>query len=97
MLTDELWLKNADHANRMAARLAAHLARIPGIALTQKVEVNSVFATVPPEIIPVLLDRYFFYVWDEVVNEVRWMTSFNTTEDDVDQFANEVTQAAAAI
>ena len=97
LLTDELWLKNADHANRMAARLAAHLARIPGISLTQKVEVNSVFATVPPEIIPVLLDRYFFYVWDEVVNEVRWMTSFNTTEDDVDQFANEVTQAAAAI
>ena len=97
LLTDDLWLKNATHANRMAARLAAQLAGIPGITLTQQVEVNSVFATVPPEVIAVLLDSYFFYVWDEAVNEVRWMTSFNTTEDDVDQFANAVTQAVAAI
>jgi len=86
-LTDELWLKNAEHANAMAQRLAEAIRKIPRIRITQEVQSNAVFAVVPPPLIEELQEKYFFYVWNEAISEVRWMTSYDTTPDDVDQFA----------
>jgi threonine aldolase len=83
LLTDDLWLKNASHANSMARLLAKEVAQIPGIRITQKVEINGVFAIIPPEIIPDLQKEYFFYEWDESTSEVRWMTSWDTTPEDI--------------
>lgn len=83
LLEKDLWQQNAAHANRMATLLAEELARIPQIRITQKVESNGVFATLPREFIPVLQKRYFFYVWNEEISEVRFMTSFDTTEEDI--------------
>ena len=83
MLTGRLWYNNASHANKMACLLAEEVSKIPGIDLTQKVQINGVFAIVPPEIVPELQKEYFFYVWDEATSEVRWMTSWDTTEEDV--------------
>lgn len=82
----DLWKQNATHANRMAQLLEAEVKKIPAVQLTQKVEANGVFAIVPGKIIPQLQEKYFFYVWDEHRSEVRWMTSFDTTEEDVLQF-----------
>ncbi len=87
LLRDDLWLQNASHANAMAQRLATAVATVPGVRITQPTQVNAVFATVPPEAISVLQERYFFYVWDEARHEVRWMTSFDTTAEDIDAFA----------
>lgn len=87
-LTDDLWLKNALHANEMARLLADRVSDIPEVRITQKVESNGVFAIVPKELIPALRDEYFFYIWDEEKSEVRWMTSFDTREEDVMNFAN---------
>jgi threonine aldolase len=70
----------------MAKLLAAKIADIPQIKITQKVESNGVFAIVPPEIIPKLQKEFFFYMWDEHRSEVRWMTSFDTTEEDIERF-----------
>lgn len=81
-----LWKKTALHANRMARLLEQKLSVIPQIRITQKVQSNAVFAIVPPEIIKPLQRTYFFYTWDEQRNEVRWMTSFDTTEDDIESF-----------
>ena len=86
MLTDDLWLQNAEHANRMARLLAEELARVPQISITQKVEANGVFAVVPKRFVPLLQKKYFFYVWNEERSEVRFMTSFDTTEDDIADF-----------
>lgn len=86
LLTDDLWRRNAGHANRMAQILAARLAEIPPIQITQKVESNGVFALVPAKYISALQKRYFFYVWNEETSEVRLMTSFDTTEDDIAAF-----------
>lgn len=86
MLTGELWLKNAGHANKMAGMLAGEASAIPGIEITQKVQVNGVFARIPAEIIPELQKEYFFYVWNEATSEVRWMTSWDTTEEDISGF-----------
>jgi threonine aldolase len=86
LLTDELWRHNAAHANRMAQRLAAQLSLVPNVTLTQKVESNGVFAMIPPKYIPQLMEKYFFYVWNEEISECRFMTSFDTTEEDITQF-----------
>lgn len=86
LLTDDLWLTNAQNANRMAQILAQELARIPQIQITQKVEANAVFAVIPAQYVPVLQARYFFYVWNELASEVRLMTAFDTTEADIMDF-----------
>lgn len=86
LLTDELWRKNAAHANRMAQLLERELQSIPQVELTQKVESNGVFARVPRKNIPALQKHYFFYVWNEEISEVRLMTSFDTTEEDIRDF-----------
>lgn len=85
-LNREVWRKNAQHANSMAQLLYERLKDIPKIRITQKVEANSVFAIIPEDIIKPLQERYFFYVWDEARNEVRWMTSFDTTPEDIIDF-----------
>jgi threonine aldolase len=51
------------------------------------VEANAVFAILPAEFIPELQKQFFFYVWDENTSEVRWMTAFDTTKEDIDKFA----------
>jgi threonine aldolase len=86
-LENELWKKNALHANRMARRLHDEVRTIPGIEITQKVESNAVFARIPSRLIPVLQQQYFFYVWDESTSEVRWMCSYDTSEEDIDGFS----------
>ena len=87
LLADNLWRKNAEHANRMAQALAAELQRVRQIKITQKVESNGVFAIVPKKYVPLLQEKYFFYVWNEGTSEVRFMTSFDTSEDDIKDFA----------
>lgn len=85
-LSDNLWYENAKHSNEMAQLLAQQIKDIPQINITQKVEANGVFAIIPKEIIPELKQEYFFYDWDEVRSEVRWMTSFDTKEEDIIKF-----------
>jgi threonine aldolase len=87
-LSNDLWKKNAAHANKMARLLYSEVKDIPGIEITQKVESNGVFAIIPSEIIPILQKEYFFYIWDENKSEVRWMTSFDTSENDILQFSS---------
>lgn len=88
MLKDNLWLKSAAHANAMAQKLANAAEQIPSVNITQKVEANEIFAIIPREKISKLQNECFFYVWDEDAAEVRWVCSFDTTENDVIEFAN---------
>jgi threonine aldolase len=94
LLEDELWLRNAAHANRMARRLADRLRGVPGAELWQPVESNAVFASLHPAHIERLRREWDFYVWDEPAHVVRWMTAFDTTEADVDAFAAAVRETA---
>jgi threonine aldolase len=95
LLSDDLWLTCAGHANAMAARLASALADVPGLTITRPVETNAVFAALPPAVTESLQRDYPFYVWDEAAGEVRWMCSWDTTEEDVDGFAAAVRSALA--
>jgi threonine aldolase len=87
-LSNNQWRDTAVHSNRMAQILAEKVKGIPRVTVTQKVEANGVFAIIPPEVIPILQSEYFFYVWDEEKSEVRWMTSWDTTEEDIVNFSN---------
>jgi threonine aldolase len=87
-LKNELWIRNAKHANQMACYLAKQIEEIPSIKITHPVQANAVFAILPNEIISSLQQNYFFYVWNEATSEVRWMTSFDTTLEEIDEFVN---------
>jgi threonine aldolase len=86
LLSNDLWRKNAQHANQMAELLQREISKIPQVKIIYKVEANGVFAQVPRAAIAKLQKRYFFYVWDESRSVVRWMCSFDTTKDDIIQF-----------
>ena len=88
VLKDNLWLKTASHANRMAQKLANEANKIPGVRITQEVQGNEIFAIIPRDKIQVLQEKCFFYVWDENASEVRWVCSFDTTESDIIEFVN---------
>jgi threonine aldolase len=93
LLTDDLWKRSAEHSNRMAKVLETEIRKIPQARIVWKVEANGVFAKIPQHAIEKIKERYFFYPWIEEECIVRWMCSFDTTEDDVKEFARCVAEA----
>lgn len=98
----DLYLRNAGHANAMAARLhdgvAAGIAdgSLPGVALTQTPQVNAVFATLPAGVADRLREKFRFYDWAGAEGEVRWVCSFDTSEGDIDAFLAALREELAA-
>lgn len=95
LLEDDLWLRSAQHANAMGARLATAVRDVPGVRLTQEHRANVVFAALDPAVTARLQQDWPFYVWDEATGEVRWMCSWDTTEQEVDAFAAALAGAVA--
>jgi threonine aldolase len=93
MLDDELWRRNASHANEMARRLADGVHGLPGVEVRQPVEANAVFARLDPRHVKTLQGDWSFHVWDEETSMVRWMAAFDTSEADVDLFVASVRDA----
>jgi len=87
-LTGDLWKECAAHSNTMAKELEKRLREIGGVTITQKVESNGIFIIMPPEVAERISKEYFFYSWNEQLSEYRLMTSWDTTSDDVNQFAD---------
>jgi threonine aldolase len=95
LLEEQLWLRNARHANAMARRLADGVSGIPGVGLRYPVESNGVFATLDPALIEPLQREWNFYVWNAREHVVRWMAAFDTSEEDIDAFLAAIRAAAA--
>ena len=93
LLTNNLWRSSAEHANRMARVLEKEVSRIPCVKVVWKVEANGVFAQIPRHSIEKIKQHYFFYMWMEEESIVRWMCSFDTTEEDIHQFVKVVAEA----
>ena len=83
---DNLWKQCASHSNSMAKLLAEKLMGINGIRITQPVQSNGVFVIMPGEVAEKVSKYYFFYPWNEFISEYRLMTSWDTTEEDIDEF-----------
>ena len=97
MFEGDLWRRNARHANTMATRLAAHLAAIPAVRITQAVEANGVFAVIPAPAADAVRASWPFYIWNEGTGEARLVCSWDTTEADVDGFAAALADACAGL
>lgn len=93
LLTNDLWRRSAERSNCMARLLERELQGIPHVRVVWKVESNGVFAQIPRHAIEKIKERYFFYPWIEEECIVRWMCSFDTTEEDVKDFAAVVAEA----
>ncbi|SJN25760.1 Low-specificity L-threonine aldolase [Microbacterium esteraromaticum] len=102
LLEGDLWLRNARHSNAMAQRLRAAIEQgiadgaVSGVEFTQPTQANGVFATLPDGVADKLRESFRFYDWDAARNEVRWMCSFDTHEDDVDAFVAELGRLTAS-
>ncbi len=100
LLSENLWLFNARNANAMAQRLRDAVEPIAGVEVAQPVEANAVFAKLDRAAIDHLLEtsaaEHPFYIWDDAENVVRWMCAWDTTAEDVDQFAGAVAEAVRA-
>jgi threonine aldolase len=84
-----LWLETASHANAMAARLAAGAAAA-GVELAWPTQANEVFAVLSAADVAALRAAASdFYDWETRADGgvvVRWVCSWDTTEEDVDRF-----------
>jgi threonine aldolase len=96
LLTDDLWRRNASHANAMATRLHDAVAVLDGVHITRACDVNAVFAVLDPQVTARLQEQFGFYVWDQSTGEVRWMCAWDTTEADVDAFATAIAAEVSA-
>jgi threonine aldolase len=96
LMEDDLWLHSAAHANQMAQRLYQGVAGLPGVEVAYPVQSDSVFARLQPENVETLQRDWYFYIWDEATSTVRWMTAFNTTEDDVDHFVADIAKVTGS-
>ena len=103
LLTNDLGMNAARHANAMAAVLRTTLDAMvaegsaPGLMFTHPAEANAVFASLPRPAIDALREKFHFYDWDESANEVRWMTAFDTKVSDVHAFAEDIGAALRAV
>ncbi len=90
LLTDNLWLRMASHANLMAHKLAKSVSTLPEVRITRSVDANAVFVIIPSHSIKPLQAEYPFYEWNELTHELRWMCSFDTKEEEITDFVNKL-------
>jgi threonine aldolase len=97
ILQEGAWLRHATHANQMAKRLEAAIAPLPGIEIAHPVQTNSVFARLPAAAVKGMHERgWKFYTHVGAADEARLMCSWDTTPEDVDQFAADLKAFATA-
>lgn len=97
-LANDLWRRNAEHANAMAQRVAEGLAAIPGARLCHTVEANEIFVHLPPAIVHALRTAgHAVGLWGDPKDSVaRFVTAFNTDARELDAFIASATEAASA-
>ena len=87
LLHDDLWIRLAANANEMAQRLYDAVYALPGVHLERAPQINSLYPYLPADVIEPLREWSFFWNWDVVRHQVRWMAAWDTTPDDVARFA----------
>jgi threonine aldolase len=83
---NDLWKKCASHSNAMAKTMAVKLKQIKEVHITQEVQSNGIFIIIPHDVAERVRKHYFFYPWNEKNAEYRLMTSWDTTEEDIEGF-----------
>lgn len=86
VLPDDLWIELGAQTNATAQYLFDSIKSLPGVDAGEPPAVNSIYPILPAEIIKPLQDWSFFWDWDPERHQVRWMTAWDTTTEDVDAF-----------
>jgi threonine aldolase len=95
LFEDDLGLRSAAHANAMAQGMRSALEGTPGLAFSQPTDANALFAVLDNAAADRLRERFRFYDWDRSAGQVRWMCSFDTTDDDVNAFVSAIREELA--
>lgn len=89
-LRDEVWKKNATQANHIAQLLGEGISQHLEVTLSNPVQTNQIFATMPTSMIEHVNQKFPFYTWNDTTNEIRLVASFDNTEEDVQLFLEKV-------
>ncbi len=93
-ISNDVWLKNAKHANEMGKKLSDGLAKHNSIEIAYPTEANEVFAKLPRDIIEHLNSEGYIINEDELDGKaVRFVAAWNTQASDVESFLNRITQS----
>jgi len=98
LFRDDLGLRSATHANQMATLLrtsletALNAGEISGLSFSAPTQANAVFAILDNDVADRIRKSVRFYDWDRSRGEVRWMCSFDTTEQDVHHFVQLISE-----
>ena len=88
-ITNEVWLRNAKHANAMGKKLSQGLDQHKNIELAYPTEANEIFVKIPKDIIDQLNSEGYKINDDEWDGKaVRLVTAWNTTLSDIETFLN---------
>ncbi len=80
---NDLWKTLSTQANQQAQKIASIIKAIPHLSLSYPVETNQIFFTAPPSWLPLIQEEIFCYPWNQEKNEIRFITSWNTSDQDV--------------
>lgn len=83
-----LWRQIAEHSCQMAEKLHRGLQSLKMVEITAPRQSNAVFVQIPKAWVKPLREHQFFYVWNEKTFECRLMMSWDTTEEDIQEFLN---------
>jgi threonine aldolase len=89
-LENDLWAENARHANKMAQLLRKGISSVADFEFTQQIEANIILLKMPKPLVNHMLENHFFYVWDDSNSEIRLVTSWDTTEIDIERFLKDL-------
>ncbi len=85
---EELWRTFATHANQKAQEIASLIEATPQLSLSYPVQTNQLFLTGPSSLISAIQEKIFCYPWNWEKSEIRLITSWNTTEEDIEGVRN---------
>ena len=92
-------LANARIANSMAAKLYEGVMEIArehsDVSIPNRAQANAVFPILPREVTAKIQEDFRFYIWDQTTGQVRWMCSWDTTEEDVEGLLGSLRRALA--
>lgn len=95
--TEHIWHKNAMHANAMAQLMVKELKACGDFEPVMPVDANILFVRMPKAISAKMQEKHFFYVWDEEAEIVRFVTSWDTTEEDIHAFISDLKKTIQSV
>ncbi len=91
LLEKDLWQRNARHSNSMAKLLEERVRKhCPQLRILYPVQANAIFVQLPPAVLKKMQEKYFFWIWDAQESVARWMTSWDTQPEFIEQFTTDL-------